>query len=384
MLPIIKYRLVTIIMSNLVLLLTIDITAGLLYKKINGNAWYYDWKEGPKEKNLLRIKSNIYHHDLAKNAHENDSTWGDAIYTTKTNSLGFRDRINRKVPLKTEKKRLVFIGDSVTEGLGLNYEETFVGLIDNALKEEYSVLNAGVTSYSPLIYWKKIDYLINKVGLQFDELIVYLDVSDIQDEASIYKLNDTGVNSGFKGAISERTKMLHSQLIKENTILWAWLRSLLKKEKPAMPRKSVFAKKETQTYENSINLHRGSWTFDESIYKEYGEKGLKLSAKYMENLLKTLRIHGVKMTLAIYPWPDQIFHDNVDSKHVVFWENWAKKNKVAFVNHFIDFFLSKNKVGAIKTIEKYYIPGDVHLNTKGNILIKEYFLSKYINNKIRL
>ena len=380
MLPKIKYQWFTIIIGNLVLLVILDITAGLIYKKINGNAWYYDWKEGPTEKNLLRIKSNIYHHDLAKNANKKDSTWGDAIYTTKTNSLGFRDRDNRKIPLKTEKKRLVFIGDSVTEGLGLDYEETFVGLIDNALKEEHSVLNAGVTSYSPIIYWKKIDYLINKVGLQFDELIVYLDVSDIQDEASIYKLNDTGVTSGFKGVVSERKKILQSELIKENTILWAWLRSLRKKEKPTVSRKSIFSKKETQTYENSINLHRGSWTFDESIYNEYGKKGLKLSAIYMEKLLKNLKTNGIKMTLAIYPWPDQIFHDNVNSKHVVFWEDWTKKNKVRFVNHFIDFFLSKNEFGAIKTIEKYYIPGDVHLNTKGNILIKEYFLSQYNNN----
>ncbi len=376
----IKYQWFTIIISNLVLLLMLDITAGLIYKKINGNSWYYDWKEGPTEKNLLRIKSNIYHHDLAKNANEKDSTWGDTTYTTKTNSLGFRDRINRKIPLKTEKKRLVFIGDSVTEGLGLNYEDTFVGLIENALKEKHSILNAGVTSYSPIIYWKKIDYLINKVGLQFDELIVYLDVSDIQDEASIYKLNDSGVASGFKGAVSERKKILQSELIKENTILWAWLRSLRKKEKPAIPRESIFSKKETQTYENSINLHRGSWTFDENIYKEYGEKGLNLSAIYMENLLETLKANDIKMTLAIYPWPGQIFYDNVNSKHAVFWENWAKKNKVKFVNHFIDFFLSKNEFGAIKTIEKYYILGDVHLNTKGNILIKEYFLSQYINS----
>lgn len=376
----IKYQWFTIIISNLVLLLMLDITAGLIYKKINGNSWYYDWKEGPTEKNLLRIKSNIYHHDLAKNANEKDSAWGDTTYTTKTNSLGFRDRINRKIPLKTEKKRLVFIGDSVTEGLGLNYEDTFVGLIENALKEKHSILNAGVTSYSPIIYWKKIDYLINKVGLQFDELIVYLDVSDIQDEASIYKLNDSGVASGFKGAVSERKKILQSELIKENTILWAWLRSLRKKEKPAIPRESIFSKKETQTYENSINLHRGSWTFDENIYKEYGEKGLNLSAIYMENLLETLKANDIKMTLAIYPWPDQIFYDNVNSKHAVFWENWAKKNKVKFVNHFIDFFLSKNEFGAIKTIEKYYILGDVHLNTKGNILIKEYFLSQYINS----
>ena len=107
MLSKIKYRWLKVIMGNLLILLIIDITAGLLYKKFNGNAWYYDWKEGPTEKNLLRIKSDLYHHDLAQNANEKNSIWGDVIYTTKTNSLGFRDRANRKIPLKTEKQRLL-------------------------------------------------------------------------------------------------------------------------------------------------------------------------------------------------------------------------------------------------------------------------------------
>ena len=379
MLSKIKYRWLKVIMGNLLILLMIDITAGLLYKKFNGNAWYYDWKEGPTEKNLLRIKSDLYHHDLAKNANEKNSIWGDVVYTTKTNSLGFRDRANRKIPLKTEKKRLVFIGDSFTEGLGLNYNKTFVGEINKALKDDHSILNAGVTSYSPVIYWKKIDFLINKVGLQFDELIVYLDISDIYDEVFSYKLNDTGITSIFKGPISSPTT-LHSELIKENTIVWIWLKSLLKKDKPKISKKFIFAKKEKYTYKNSINRYKSSWTFDESSYKEYGEKGLTKSAKYMENLLKLLRNHGIKMTIAIYPWPDQIFYDTLESKHVVFWSNWAKNNNVGFINHFKDFFLSKNKIGAIKTIEKYYILGDVHFNDKGNTLIKDYFLSQYLDN----
>ena len=138
--------------------------------------------------------------------------------------------------------------------------------------------------------------LLHFKNRELSRIIVYLDVSDIQDEASIYKLNDTGVSSALKGTVSRRTKTLQSELINENTILWAWLKSLQKKEKPSISRESIFSKKETQTYKKSINLHRGSWTYDENIYKEYGEKGLKLSAIYMENLLKTLTAHGIKMT----------------------------------------------------------------------------------------
>ena len=371
-----KYKWIALILSSLIIIFMVDITAGVLYRNIYGISWYNNSIGGSKK---LGVKSNIYNHDLAKNASDNNSQWGDATYTTKTNSLGLRDEINRKIYLKSEKKRLVFIGDSFTEGLGLNYNKTFVGAINKALKDDHSILNAGVTSYSPVIYWKKIDFLINKVGLQFDELIVYLDISDIYDEVFSYKLNDTGITSIFKGPISSPTT-LHSELIKENTIVWIWLKSLLKKDKPKISKKSIFAKKEKYTYKNSINRYKSSWTFDESSYKEYGEKGLTKSAKYMENLLKLLRVHGIKMTIAIYPWPDQIYYDTLESKHVVFWRNWTKNNNVGFINHFKDFFLSKNKIGAIKTIEKYYILGDVHFNDKGNILIKDYFLSQYLDN----
>ena len=52
--------------------------------------------------------------------------------------------------------------------------------------KKIEVLNAGVSSYSPIIYFKKIEYLIDK-GFEFDELIVFIDISDIEDEATIYR-----------------------------------------------------------------------------------------------------------------------------------------------------------------------------------------------------
>ena len=65
-------------------------------------------------------------------------------------------------------------------------------LIKNLIKDLYEVLNAGVGSYSPIIYWRKIKYLIEDVGLRFDEVVVYIDISDAQDEASYYELSDDG------------------------------------------------------------------------------------------------------------------------------------------------------------------------------------------------
>jgi hypothetical protein len=97
----------------------------------------------------------------------------------------------------------------------------------------------------------------------------------------------------------------------------------------------------------------------------------------MDSLLALLIEHKIEMTLGIYPWPSHIYYDTIDSKHVIFWETWAKKNNVKFVNHFDDFFSLKDKTNAKQLIEEYYMPGDVHFNEKGNILMKEYFLSQY-------
>ena len=383
-----KLRLLSRIIASCFIVLVIDVFAGITYKNINGYAWFAVFESGSLQmeqslsERTYRIKSYRYHHDLAKNVrNKNNAKWGGNVYTVNTNSLGFKDRSDRQIPLKSEKKRLLFIGDSVTEGIGLNYEKTFVGLIDDDLKEKYSILNAGVLSYSPIIYWKKVEDLINNTGLEFDELIVYLDISDIQDEASKYLLtsDSLALDDGLITDVMYEKPTLQSELIKENTIILAWLRSALKQNQTQPVERTILKKKKIYTYKDAINKDkdRGSWTFDSDTFKEYGERGLNISAKHMDSLLELLIKHKIEMTLGIYPWPSQIYYDTVDSKHVLFWETWAKRNNVKFINHFEDFFLLKDKTGPKQLIEEYYIPGDVHFNEKGNILMKEYFLSQY-------
>jgi len=46
----------------------------------------------------------------------------------------------------------------------------------------YEILNAAAVSYSPRIYYLKTKYLIEEKGLVFDELYVFIDISDIQNE----------------------------------------------------------------------------------------------------------------------------------------------------------------------------------------------------------
>jgi hypothetical protein len=81
--------------------------------------------------------------------------WGGSKYGLCTNSLGFKDGPARIVPLVQEKRRVLLIGDSFTEGIGASFDRTFAGLLyrdglENAKKIEF--LNAAVAGYSPVIY----------------------------------------------------------------------------------------------------------------------------------------------------------------------------------------------------------------------------------------
>ena len=49
--------------------------------------------------------------------------WGYEKYKIFTNNLGFKDKSNREIEFK---KKILFIGDSFTEGVGIKYEDTFL------------------------------------------------------------------------------------------------------------------------------------------------------------------------------------------------------------------------------------------------------------------
>ena len=124
-----------------------------------------------------------YHHDLIPNVSNIYVTWARQDYKISTNSLGFRDSFSRNISNHKDKYRIILIGDSFTEGLGVDWEDSFAGILSNRLENRgIEILNAGTIGYSPRIYYLKIDYLLNVQKLKFDELFVFIDISDIDNE----------------------------------------------------------------------------------------------------------------------------------------------------------------------------------------------------------
>jgi len=132
----------------------------------------------------FRTLDNRFHHTLKPFINEK-TMWdkqGRFSYNIKTNSLGFVDDSNRIVDLKKKGKRIMFIGDSFIEGVGYKWEDTAAGILSERLKEKnIELLNASVASYSPKLYLLKTEYFL-ELGLEIDELFVFIDISDIIDE----------------------------------------------------------------------------------------------------------------------------------------------------------------------------------------------------------
>jgi hypothetical protein len=117
---------------------------------------------GEEKQHPVRIADAKYDHGFAANFDGYD-VWGELWYRLTTDSLGLKDTSVRNVPQKSDSRRVLLIGDSFAEGIGMSFADSFAGLLYRAgqeRSEKIEFLNAGVASYSPSIYYKKIKYLL--------------------------------------------------------------------------------------------------------------------------------------------------------------------------------------------------------------------------------
>lgn len=393
----------TILVVVILLLIIMDLSLSFLYTKIKVS----------NERIGLGVPHPNYHHDFIKNGYSAESgRLGN--YDLYTNSLGFKDKSNRKINRNTDNRRIVFIGDSFTEGVLLKYQDTFIGRIDSVVSvQNIEVLNAGRVSYSPIIYWRKIKYLIEDSRLKFDELIVFIDISDIDDEASYYDLSNEGNvidqiekntepiveprDYGISWIISNQNIERVRLFLRKNFIIMSsginWIHDLifhdslelLKAEKNpdeiiSQDEDLYKDEKEDNTWEYVLTDRRANWTVDNKYYHEYGTRGKPRMIKYMDKLVKLTTEEDIDLTVVVYPWPSQIWYEDLKSIHVQIWQDWCDENGIKFINLFPLFVeVNSNDERKLEIISKYYVPYDLHFNKEGNKLVADEFLKQYFN-----
>ena len=317
---------------------------------------------------LIRIDHKFYHHTLKENIKYYKASSFDNYYTLCTDNHGFKYKcgVNR-----SKNFDIGFLGDSFVEGVALNYEKTFVGIFEE--EKNSSIANLGVTSYAPNIYLSKMKFLL-KNNYKFNHIVVFVDISDLYDDNTFYKLNKDFSISEKKAKEKnlKRRKFLRYNFPLTNYYMFVIkMNNRINKEVPPLnSEKPIFSKKASQkakwTYQTEDNLEG---------YLEPISKTQSQMIKVMNELYKLLKKNNIKLSLAVYPWPQQIKYDNENSKHVEMWKKFCLGKCFKFINFFPYFFEEKRKNSYLDVFKKYYFWNDVHFNEEGNKVIANKLIS---------
>ena len=300
-----------------------------------------------------------YHHSINKNLNT-ITQYNIFQYKVCTNSFGMRS--NCKNLYNEKYYDIMFIGDSFTFGVGLNYEDTFVGLLENSINKKIG--NLGVQSYSPTLYYLKIKKFIED-GFRFNELIVFVDISDIEDEVIRKNIHQKLLSNGSKN-IKKKSKLKEqNQNIKSSIskIFPLFHRLLFEIKYFDLPQPK---------YRYLYSYKRSAWTYNPNL-KEYDVKfGINRSIQSMNLLYELLKENNIKLSLAVYPYPNTLLYDKKYSNQVKIWKKFCLEKCFKFYNLFNNFYDDKEKLSkkeSLELIKKYYLKGDMHFNKLGNRLI---------------
>ncbi len=338
---------------------------------------FIDWVTGvlviPSDYNAYRAPHPYYHHRLLPNRSDT-ARWGETSYPMYTNSLGFRDSAPRQVANKSAKKRIVMIGDSFTEGLGLPYSQTFVGLLAKTMEPQNTeIFNAAVVSYSPKLYYLKIKFLLEEQRFSFDRLIVFIDISDIQNEISYRAF--TPMPFSTWDVISYHIK----RFLKQHSFFYFSLNKLFQSQEELLIAGATqdgifpcFSETDKQLLLDKAFIDScARWTIDQNLFKKYGQTGLSLAIANMQKLADLCKQHRIHLTIAVYPWPEQIFYRDLDSIQVKAWQQFAYVNGITLINLFPAFIDNR---AARDVYPLYFLQPDVHWNAAGHRLIAQKVL----------
>ena len=413
--------LLIILVTSIILGLDIGLTS--LYK-------YYRFNNLQKRKST-RVTHPIYHHSFKPMISIADN-YGFMKYRLITNSLGFKDKIRRNVKKEISKRRILFIGDSFTEGVGLKYEDTFVGMVDAKMNKNFEILNAARSSYSPYLSFLKIKDLVENQNYNIDEIFVFIDVSDAQDELFRYfkfkvknnlmpdttryyqnkyhnyinnsliehenELEDKSMDSSNK-SIDFSIYRLKRFLEKKTTVIYPVLNYIYDRYLFGENNKVIKTKYEKikDNYEKinkrspyqgnyyhvaSIPYYRDAeiWSTDSTLYEEWGIHGLNESKKYMDSLKVFCSSQEIKLNIGIYPTANEIW--NVmpsQSYHEKYWVDYADQNNIALFNIYDDFRQRLKGKDKKLFIKENYIVNDVHFSYPGHVKIADY-INKKLNH----
>ena len=304
--------------------------------------------------------------------------WLGHSYEFKTNSLGFRDAEIREVPMTDPRPRILILGDSAPEGM-TSWDDSFIGRVATNFPQ-YEFLNASVEGYSPSNYLNTARMVIQK-GVQFDEAIVFIDLSDAQDEAAFFHdvgssgaVAPAGHKSSKSSTYSDARLWINNNLLLTNDVFDFFEKTLVR---------FGWYHLDLGHGGNEFDLERSAWTYrevsdDEPYETGYAplglERGIAKEKAKMNLLWQELQRRNIPISVVVYPWPAQLAHDTVDSRDVRIWREWCEGKCKRFITVFPAFFAIRESCPRLQPgcwYLSHFLFGDTHYNSAGDAVVAD-------------
>jgi len=160
----------------------------------------------------------------------------------------------------------------------------------------------------PKLYKDKLRHFLAQ-GLEYDNLVVCLDISDIQDEL---------VYTGRHDLVDTRERRLYKTInfLRDHSLIFSFVQR--------------FARR-TSTYRRIVghewkySEEKPKWTDDDPIFEEWGRLGLASAAANMDTLVDLQRSLGKRMALVVYPWPWHLREGSFENRQTAFWQDFCRR-----------------------------------------------------------
>jgi hypothetical protein len=235
------------------------------------------------------------------------------------NSLGLRDReYALHKPIGTF--RILMVGDSFTEGVGVAPGETFSKLVEARLQRrpgqmKFEVINAGVASYSPLLEYL---YLKNQ-GLELgpDLVVLNFDLSDVYDDityTALARLDAQGLPVAVSPSPEEEQGMF---LTGPAAVVKDWVKAHVRLYNFIRARIEPLLDRLADPEDASGDIYRDKYAMLRETYVD-GERNWALTHRYLLLIRDMLAEHDIDFWITVYPYGLQV-HPKEWSSGRQFW-----------------------------------------------------------------
>lgn len=279
-----------VVISTSVAYLLVDIVAGYFLIK-------------PLSPELVPDK--YRHHKIVPNTHSRFEQ-RDFSYIQRVNNVGLRGR-DIQIKKSPGRYRILMLGDSFTMGKGVEDDQTFSALLEEALNQRRAtcnnniieVLNAGVDSYAPILSF--IQLRRDLEPLEPDMVVLNLDVSDLVQETVYRKQAVFGSNGEIIGVPGGTRKMQLNERIRAWTDRNLYMTRLLLFYTNRLFDYKEFTVRHLVTQAN-FELAKHTLTEDTDPREEQWRNifdSIRKMKKYCDE-------KGIKFLLTVYPWGHQV------------------------------------------------------------------------------